>query len=265
MHFTKMQGIGNDYVYVDTFTEHVEDPSSFARRVSDRHLGIGSDGLVLIGPSDKADCSMRIFNADGSEGEMCGNAIRCVGKYVYEHGIIRKEDITVETLAGIRKLKLLTDDDMVTGVVVDMGQVKLISELPEKIIVNGESREFVGISLGNPHAVYLCDDPDALDLEDIGPAYEHHSRFPERVNTEFVKVCDRGHIRMRVWERGSGETLACGTGAAASAAACILLGLTDDDVEVMLKGGTLGIHWGGPSEDIYMTGPAVEVFSGEIN
>lgn len=264
MRFTKMQGAGNDYVYINCFEETVENPGEVSVKVSDRHFGIGSDGLILICPSETADCRMRMFNADGSEGEMCGNAIRCVGKYVYEHDIVKKDKISVETLGGIKYLDLAVQDGKVKAATVDMGRPELTSKLPEKITVDGVEQEFVGISTGNPHAVYFRDGIDGLDLEKIGPSYENHSRFPNRVNTEFVEVVDRGHIRMRVWERGSGETLACGTGATASAVASILMGYTDHTVEVSLRGGKLTITLDQESGHAYMTGPAVEVFSGEI-
>lgn len=266
MRFVKMQGAGNDYVYVDCFQETVPDPGPLAVRLSDRHFGIGSDGLVLICPSETADCRMRMFNADGSEGEMCGNAIRCVGKYVYEHGIAAKKRLTVETLAGLKSLELKTDAGKVTAATVDMGVPKLKSKLPEEIIVEGRKQTFVGISMGNPHAVYFRREIEGLDLNAVGPEYENHARFPDRVNSEFVQVLDRQHVRMRVWERGSGETMACGTGASACAAACILMGYTDDTVEVELAGGTLSIRWDrSGSGHLFMTGPAVEVFRGEID
>lgn len=265
MKFTKMQGVGNDYVYVNCFEEAVEEPAEMAIKVSRRHFGIGSDGLILIGPSEKADCRMRIFNADGSEGEMCGNAIRCVGKYVYEHGIIRKESLSVETLGGVKVLELTVKDGKVPCVTVDMGEPQLTSELPESIMVERQAYEFVGISVGNPHAVYFVDDVETLDLEKMGPAFENHSRFPERVNSEFVQVIDKSHIRMRVWERGSGETYGCGTGATASVMACILMGYTDSTVEVALRGGKLAIRWDREKGRAYMTGEAVEVFHGEID
>ena len=264
MKFIKMHGAGNDYVYVDCFRETVADPSAAAVKVSDRHYGVGSDGLVLICPSETADCRMRMFNADGSEGEMCGNGIRCVGKYAYESGIARKETLTVETLAGIKTLTLSVRDGNVDAATVDMGTPKLTSELPEQIFVDGRMRQFVGVSTGNPHAVYFENGIGSLDLKRIGPAYENHPRFPDRVNSEFVEVTDRNHIRMRVWERGSGETLACGTGATASAMACIWMGYTEDDVEVKLLGGTLRIRFDRESGHAYMTGEAVEVFRGEI-
>lgn len=265
MKFVKMQGAGNDYVYVDCFRETVEDPAALAVKVSDRHFGIGSDGLVLIGPSDTADCRMRMFNADGSEGEMCGNALRCVGKYVYEHGIAEKEHLTVETLAGVKTLDLVLCGGRVSAATADVGVPVLTSALPEEIEVEGRKQTFVGISVGNPHAVYFREEIDGLKLDVIGPEYENHPRFPMRVNTEFVQIVDRGHVRMRVWERGSGETMACGTGAAACAAACMLMGYTDGTVRVELRGGTLTIRWDRDgSGHCFMTGPAVEVFRGEI-
>ena len=265
MKFIKMQGVGNDYIYVDCFTETVEHPEKIAAQLSRRHFGIGSDGLILIGQSEQADCRMRIFNSDGSEGEMCGNAIRCVGKYVYEHGIVKNKDLTVETLGGIKNLNLTVEDNKVLLVTVDMGEPQLTSELPEAITIDRQEYEFVGISVGNPHAVYFMDEIDDLDLEKIGPSFENHSRFSNRVNSEFVQVVDQGHIRMRVWERGSGETLGCGTGATASVMACILMGYTKNTVEVSLKGGTLTIRWDSVKKRAYMTGEAVEVFHGEVD
>lgn len=264
MKFTKMQGIGNDYIYVNCFEETVKNPEAVARYVSDRHYGIGSDGLILICPSETADCRMRMFNEDGSEGAMCGNGIRCVGKYVYDHGIVDKKNIFVETMGGIKKLDMQTEGGKVTTATVDMGEPQIVSEVPEKITVDGRQMEFVGISVGNPHAVYFMDEIDSLDLEKIGPAFEHHERFPGRVNTEFIQVVDPEHIRMRVWERGSGETLACGTGATASVVAACLMGYTKDTVEVQLRGGNLMIHWDKKSGHVWMTGPAREVFHGEI-
>ncbi len=264
MKFTKMHGIGNDYVYVNCFKERVDDPQAVARFVSDRHFGIGSDGLILICPSAAADCRMRMFNADGSEGEMCGNAIRCVGKYVHDHGIVDGLQISVETLGGIKYLDMQAEGGRVVSATVDMGVPKLTSELPERIVIDGEELEFTGISVGNPHAVYFVEDVDSLDLEKIGPSYENHERFPDRVNSEFIRVIDRTHLQMRVWERGSGETWACGTGATASAVAAMMLGLADDAVEVRLRGGCLTIRWDRESGHAFMTGPAVEVFHGEI-
>lgn len=265
MKFTKMQGIGNDYVYVNCFEETIKNPCRVAQIVSDRHFGIGSDGLILIQPSEKADCRMRMYNLDGSEGAMCGNAIRCVGKYVYDHGIVKKERISVETQSGLRYLDLVVEQGKVASVTVDMGEPELTSLLPEPICVDGKDYEFVGISVGNPHAVYFMEDIDSLDLERIGPAFEHHERFPERTNTEFIQLVDRSHIRMRVWERGSGETWACGTGATASVAAAILMGYVENSVRVSLRGGELVITWNRETNHIFMTGPAVEVFHGEMD
>lgn len=265
MKFTKMQGIGNDYVYVNCFEETIKNPCRVAQIVSDRHFGIGSDGLILIQPSEKADCRMRMYNLDGSEGAMCGNAIRCVGKYVYDHGIVKKERISVETQSGLRYLDLVVEQGKVASVTVDMGEPELTSLLPEPICVDGKDYEFVGISVGNPHAVYFMEDIDSLDLERIGPAFEHHERFPERTNTEFIQLVDRSHIRMRVWERGSGETWACGTGATASVAAAILMGYAENSVRVSLRGGELVITWNRETNHIFMTGPAVEVFHGEMD
>ncbi len=264
MKFTKMHGAGNDYVYVNLFEETVENAPAVARYVSDRHFGIGSDGLILIAPSDAADCRMIMYNADGSEAAMCGNGIRCVGKYAYEHGIVFDTNMTVETGDGIKTLDLKVKDREVVAATVDMGVPRLTSELPEKIEVNGEEHTFTGIDVGSQHAVYLVDDTDSLDLESFGPAYENHPRFPDRVNSEFVQIIDRGHIKMRVWERGSGETLACGTGSTASVVAGNMLGLLDDTVEVKLLGGTLTISWDHDTGHVFMTGPAVEVFNGEI-
>lgn len=268
MNFTKMQGIGNDYVYVDCFKEQVKEPGKVAKYVSDRHFGIGSDGLILICPSGTADCRMEMYNADGSQGIMCGNGVRCVGKYVYDHGIVPEDRrrITVETLGGIKTLELEVVDKKAVSVTVDMGEGLLTSELPEGITVDGSEYRFVGISVGNPHAVYYMDGIDKLDLEKIGPAFENHPRFqPHRVNTEFIQVVDRSHLNMRVWERGSGETWACGTGATASVLASILMGYTDDEAEVALRGGKLSIRLDRDTNHLFMTGPAVEVFNGSID
>lgn len=264
MQFTKMHGIGNDYVYVNCFEEKVEDPEIVAKYVSDRHFGIGSDGLILICPSKVADCRMRMYNEDGSEGCMCGNGIRCVGKYAYDHGIVMKTEITVETKGGIKTLVMDLVDGKVNTVTVDMGEPKLTSILPEEIEIDGNIEKFVGISVGNPHAVYHVEDVDGLDLEKIGPAHENHPRFPGRVNSEFIKVLDRSHVQMRVWERGSGETWACGTGATACAVACMMQGLTEHSVTVHLRGGDLTIFWNQKTNHVFMTGTAVEVFQGEI-
>lgn len=263
MKFTKMHGIGNDYVYVNCFEETVKDPEKLAIAVSDRHFGIGSDGLILIVPSEVADCRMDMYNLDGSRGAMCGNGIRCVGKYVYDHHIVDKSHISVETASGIKYLDMKVENGKVTQATVDMGEPVKTSEVPENIDIDGKIYEFIGISMGNPHAVLFMDDVDSLDLEKIGPKFEFHKRFPDRTNTEFVKVIDRARVKMRVWERGSGETLACGTGACAVAVASILAGYTDDEIEVELLGGTLRIKWDREKNRVYMTGPAVEVFNGD--
>lgn len=276
MKFTKMQGLGNDYVYVNCFKETIENPPEMAKKVSNRNFGIGSDGLIMINPSDVADFEMEMYNADGSRSEMCGNGIRCVGKYVYDYGLTEKEHISVETLAGIRYLDLTVEDGKVKLVKVDMGSPELVPEnipivadgnrvIDEPINVNGTEYRMTGVSMGNPHAVVYVEDVKGLDIETIGPAFENHERFPNRVNTEFVKVLDRNTVEMRVWERGSGETMACGTGACAVAVACILNGFTEDKVTVKLLGGDLQIEWDKEADKIYMTGPAEVSFDGEIN
>ena len=273
MKFTKMQGIGNDYVYVNCLQETIENPSELAKKISDRHYGVGSDGLIMINPSDKADFEMEMYNADGSRGEMCGNGIRCVAKYVYDYGLTDKTSISVETLAGIKYLDLTVEDGKVVLVKVDMGkpmlrpeEVPVVSEkeevIDEPITVDGQEYRMTCVSMGNPHAVIFMDDIEHLEIEKIGPKFEHHERFPNRVNTEFVKVLDRHTASMRVWERGSGETLACGTGACAVAVACILGGYTENKVTVKLLGGDLLIEWYREQNKIYMTGPAAVVFDG---
>ena len=276
MKFTKMQGLGNDYVYVNCFKETIENPPEMAKKVSNRNFGIGSDGLIMINPSDVADFEMEMYNADGSRSEMCGNGIRCVGKYVYDYGLTEKEHISVETLAGIKYLDLTVEDGKVKLVKVDMGSPELVPEnipivadgnrvIDEPINVNGSEYRMTGVSMGNPHAVVYVEDVKGLDIETIGPAFENHERFPNRVNTEFVKVLDRNTVEMRVWERGSGETMACGTGACAVAVACILNGFTEDKVPVKLLGGDVQIEWDKEADKIYMTGPAEVSFDGEIN
>ena len=276
MKFTKMQGLGNDYVYVNCFKETIENPPEMAKKVSNRNFGIGSDGLIMINPSDVADFEMEMYNADGSRSEMCGNGIRCVGKYVYDYGLTEKEHISDETLAGIKYLDLTVEDGKVKLVKVDMGSPELVPEnipivadgnrvIDEPINVNGTEYRMTGVSMGNPHAVVYVEDVKGLDIETIGPAFENHERFPNRVNTEFVKVLDRNTVEMRVWERGSGETMACGTGACAVAVACILNGFTEDKVTVKLLGGDLQIEWDKEADKIYMTGPAEVSFDGEIN
>ena len=253
MKFTKMHGCGNDYVYVNLFEETIADPAQLSIAVSDRHFGIGSDGLITIGPSDVADFRMRIYNADGSEAEMCGNGIRCVAKYVYDHELTSQTTITVETGAGIKTLDLLVENGKVTQVTVDMG---------EPILVDGKEWRMTCVSMGNPHAVVFVDDVANLELEKYGPDFENHTRFPKRTNTEFVQVHSRTEASMRVWERGSAETWACGTGTCASVMACILNGYTDNKVLVHLRGGDLVIEYNPDNNHIYMTGPATEVFQG---
>ena len=275
MKFTKMQGLGNDYVYVDCTRQELPDPEKTARIVSDRHFGIGSDGLILICPSDKADFEMRMYNADGSRGEMCGNGIRCVAKYVYDYGLTDQTSISVETLGGIKYLDLTVEHGKVSLVKVDMGTPILEpSRIPvaasgtrvvdEPLEVEGKVYHMTCVSMGNPHAVIFMDDVAGLDLEKIGPSFENHERFPKRINTEFVNVLDDSHVRMRVWERGSGETLACGTGACAVAAAAVSNHLTKPSVDVELLGGHLMITWDQEKNLIWMKGPAVTVFEGEI-
>lgn len=274
MRFTKMHGIGNDYVYVRGFDEQIDDPAALARAVSDRHFGIGGDGLILILPSDKADCRMRMFNADGSEAQMCGNGIRCVAKYVYDHGIARRTALTVETLAGVLELDLFVADGVVDRVRVNMGEPRLQrAQIPmrgapgevinEPLHVNGVTFEVTAVSMGNPHCVVFVEDVSGFDVAHWGPLFEHHDAFPERVNTEFIQVRDHESFSMRVWERGSGETLACGTGAAAAAVACHLTGRTGRRVTGHLLGGPLELEWQAGNNQVFMTGPAVEVFSGE--
>lgn len=276
MKFTKMQGCGNDYVYVNCFKETVDNPSDVAIRVSDRHYGIGSDGLILIKPSDKADFMMDMYNADGSKSSMCGNGIRCVAKYVYDYGLTDKQHISIETGAGIKYLDLKVVDGKVEEVTVDMGnpitdpkQIPVLCEenevIDRPITVDGTVYHMTCVSMGNPHAVVFVDDPGKIQLEKVGPLFENHSLFPERTNTEFVHVIDPNTIKMRVWERGSGETLACGTGACASVYACIRNGYTKDSVTVKLLGGELKIKYDRQENRIYMTGPAVKVFDGEID
>ena len=275
MKFTNMQGLGNDYVYVNCFKEKIDNPPEVAKIVSDRHFGIGSDGLIMINPSKVADFEMEMYNADGSRGEMCGNGIRCVAKYVYDYGLTDKTSISVETLAGIKYLDLTVEDGKVVLVKVDMGkpmlrpeEVPVVSEkeevIDEPITVDGQEYRMTCVSMGNPHAVVFIDqDVKEFPLETVGVKFENHERFPKRVNTEFVNVLDRHTAQMRVWERGSGETLACGTGACAVAVACALNGLTEDEVTVKLLGGDLQIKWDREKNTVYMTGPAEVVFDGE--
>lgn len=272
--FFKMHGIGNDYIYFDCFEKELDDPNGVAVRLSDRHFSIGGDGIVMICKSDVADGKMRMFNADGSEGKMCGNAIRCVGKFLYEIKGIRKEELTVETLSGVKTLRLQVEDGKVKSVTVNMGKAELAPEnIPVKLgkercvaqplSVLGEEYSVTCVSMGNPHCV-LFQDPDPLDLEKIGPYFENHSAFPDRMNTEFVKKVGKNEIKMRVWERGSGETWACGTGACAATVASVLNGLCDknEDVTVHLRGGDLVVKY--TDEAVFMTGSATLAFTGEV-
>lgn len=274
LRFTKMHGCGNDYVYVNCFEEEVKDPVSLSIAISDRHFGVGGDGLVLICPSDRADAKMRMFNADGSEGKMCGNAIRCVGKYLYDHGIVRKTTVTIETLSGIKTLELFLKDGKVDSAQVNMGPAILIpSEIPVNlpgeqavavpVKIAGEEHTITCVSMGNPHCIVFGGDPYELDLPKIGPLFENDPFFPERVNTEFIEVLDDHTLNMRVWERGSGETWACGTGACAAAVAAVLNGFCKKgkDISVRLRGGELTIRY--TDEAVFMTGKATEVFHGE--
>ena len=275
MKFTKMQGCGNDYIYVNCFDETVPDPSGTSIRLSDRHFGVGGDGLVLISPSDTADFDMDMYNADGSLSGMCGNAIRCVGKYVYDRGLTNKEVITISTQTGVKTLWLDVQDGVVQTVRVCMGKPDFRPEavpvagegdtfLRQNITVLGETWNVSAVSVGNPHCVTYVDDPYALDFERIGPAFENHPVFPARVNTEFIQIVDERTLKMRVWERGSGETFACGTGASAALAVTAKLGLCADEADLILRGGTLHIEWDRETDLLYMTGPAKFVFDGEV-
>lgn len=276
MKFTKMQGLGNDYVYVDCTKNELANPSEVSKFVSDRHFGIGSDGLILIMSSKIADFRMRMFNSDGSEAEMCGNGVRCVGKYVYDYGLTDKKTVKIETLAGIKVLELTVADGKVKFVKVDMGEPILKpAEIPvksskdifvsEPVMVDGKEYKFTCVSMGNPHAITYIDDVDNLEIEKIGPKVENHEIFPRRTNTEFVQVIDRTTLKMRVWERGAGETLACGTGANAVLVASVLNGISERKATVRLLGGDLLIEWDEKDNHVYMTGPAVTVFDGEID
>ena len=275
MKFTKMHGIGNDYVYVNCFEESVKNPAEVSKFVSDRHFGIGSDGLILISPSAIADFRMNIYNADGSQAEMCGNGIRCVAKYVYDYGLTDKTEISVETLAGIKYLRLQVENGKVASVEVNMGAPILEpKEIPvaveESPVVNvpvevkGKIYHMTCVSMGNPHAIIFMKNVKDLDIAAIGPYFENHTVFPKRTNTEFVEVLDRNTVNMRVWERGSDETLAGGTGACATTVACILNDKTENEVTVHLLGGDLKIRWDREANQVYMTGPATVVFDGEI-
>lgn len=306
MKFTKMHGIGNDYVYVNCFEEKVENPSELAIKISDRHFGVGSDGLILIKPSEVADFCMEMYNADGSQSEMCGNGIRCVGKYVYDYGLTDKERISVETLAGIKYLDFKIEDGKVSLITVNMGSPELVPDkipvdvsalnmntssmdasnmndsrtnasetdtkasgltqiVDEALEVDVREYKVTCVSMGNPHCITFVDDTASFPLEVIGPKFESHKFFPNRVNAEFIQIISRNEVNMRVWERGSGETLACGTGACASTVACILNGLTEDEITLHLLGGDLKVRWDRDENVVYMTGPAKVVFDGEID
>ncbi len=276
MKFTKMEGLGNDYVYVNCFKEMVENPQSVAIKVSDRHFGIGSDGLILIKPSEVADFCMDMYNADGSRSEMCGNGIRCVAKYVYDYGLTTKTNISIETLAGIKYLDLQVEDGKVKLVTVNMGAPELVpANIPvksekdilikEPIEVGGRQYEMTCVSMGNPHSIVFVEDTENFPLEEVGPQFENHEVFPNRVNAEFIQILDAKTVNMRVWERGTGETLACGTGACAATVACILNGLTENEITLHLLGGDLLVHWDREENLVYMTGPAKIVFDGEID
>ena len=275
--FTKMHGCGNDYVYINGFTEKIpqEQKPDFVRYVSDRHFGIGSDGAIFINPAKEADFEMEMYNADGSRSEMCGNGMRCVGKYVYDYGLTDKTEFSVVSAGKIKYLTLTIEDGKAVQIRVNMGEPILApAEIPvvaettpvmnEPITVLDKEYEMTCVSMGNPHAVVFVDDTASFPVNEIGPFFENHEKFPNRTNTEFVQVIDRNHINMRVYERGTGETLACGTGCCASVVACILNGLTDDTVYVNVLGGTVLIEWNRTENLVYMTGPAVTVFDGEI-
>lgn len=273
--FTKMHGAGNDYIYMNGFTQNIENPSELAIKLSDRHFGIGSDGLVLILPSEIADIRMQMFNSDGSEAEMCGNASRCVGKYAFDNGLTEKTRISLETKAGIKYISLLEGDANARKVTVDMGEPILeAAEIPVvapqspvldlPLTIDGKEWKMTCVSMGNPHAVTFTTGIKDLNLPEIGPKFETNPVFPRKTNTEFIEVVDRKTLNMRVWERGAGETLACGTGACASAVAAVLKGLTDREVTIHLLGGDLHIEWRESDNHVYMTGEAVTVFSGEI-
>ena len=273
--FTKMHGLGNDYVYIDAINQKIENESSLAQFVSNRHFGIGSDGLILICKSEIADFKMRMFNSDGSEAEMCGNGIRCVGKFVYDKGLTNKTTVKMETLAGIKTLILNTKNEKVETARVDMGEpileaekIPVIStEEPVKNLeLEAENKKFkfTCVSMGNPHAITIVENTKEFDVEKYGKVLEIDKAFPKKANIEFAQIIDRQNINMRVWERGAGETLACGTGACATAVACNLNGLTDRKVNIELLGGTLNIEWNETDNHVYMTGPAVTVFDGEL-
>jgi diaminopimelate epimerase len=297
MKFTKMHGAGNDYIYINCFEESVDSPQELAIKLSDRHFSIGADGLILIKPSDRADCFMDMYNADGSRGKMCGNGIRCVGKYIYEHGIAKKETVTVDTLSGIKKLELKVENDKVVSVTVEMGAPVLeASQIPTTLRESGaiidmpirlpglydsDGSRYIGpdisemgsspmelrltcVSMGNPHAVIVVDDPFTFPVRRIGAFLEKHPVFPDGVNVHFISIRDESHITVRTWERGSGETLSCGTGNCAALVAATLLGECSGEAEMTTPGGKLQIKWDRRNNMVYLTGGAVEVFTGEL-
>ncbi len=279
MKFTKMQGCGNDYVYVDGAREIIpqEKKPEIVRSLSDRHFGIGGDGVIFVNPSDEADFEMEMYNMDGSRSEMCGNGIRCVAKFVYDKGLTNQTSISIISGGSVKYLELNVENGKVSTVKVNMGapmlkaaDIPVICEnaeekvIAEKIEVCGKTYEMTCVSMGNPHAIVFLDDVKNLKIEEIGPFFENHERFPKRTNTEFIRIIDKETVEMRVWERGTGETLACGTGACATVVACVLNGLTEDEVTVKLLGGDLRIKWDREENVVYMTGPAVTVFEGEV-
>ena len=275
MKFTKMHGCGNDYVYVNGFTEKIKDKPAFVRAVSDRHFGVGGDGAIFINPSDEADFEMEMYNADGSRAEMCGNGIRCVAKYVYDKKLTEGKHISIVSCGKVKYLDLETEKGKVTSVKVNMGEPILkASEVPvlcdreqavdEPITVQDKEYRMTCVSMGNPHAVVFMDGVEEMDIAAIGPYFENHAVFPNRTNTEFVQVVDESHVIMRVWERGTGETLACGTGCCATVVACVLNGLTKEKVTVKVLGGEILIEWDRKENLVYMTGPASTVFEGEF-
>ena len=276
MKFSKWQGCGNDFVLINCLQDKVADYAAFAPEVCDRHYGVGADGILVVEPSSKADFRMRIFNTDGSEAEMCGNGIRCFARYLYDFHLTDKKEFTVETGAGVLVPRLIFEGDTVSGVRVDMGEPILEGdEIPvkgfghshvvnETLTVKGKDYAMTCVSMGNPHCVIYVDDAEGFPIHELGSSFEHHPAFPRKTNTEFVEVKDRGHVRMRVWERGAAVTLACGTGSCATAVAGVLTGRTDRSVEVQLDGGTLHVEWDEASNHVFMTGPAELVFTGEL-
>ncbi len=277
MKFTKMQGCGNDYVYVDGAKEIIplEDKPQLVRRLSDRHFGIGGDGVIFINPAEEADFEMEMYNADGTRSEMCGNGIRCVAKFVYDKGLTDKTSLSIVSCGKIKYIDLTVEEGKVSLVKVNMGapilkaaEVPVISQneqvIDEAIEVEGKEYKMTCVSMGNPHAIVFMDNVADLEIEKIGPYFENHERFPNRTNTEFIRIIDEHTVEMRVWERGTGETLACGTGACATVVACVLNGLTKEEVTVKLLGGDLKIKWDREENLVYMTGPAEIVFEGEV-